>query len=230
MREYIISGAKRLIKEILPQQITDLLEEYTEYIRNIINKFRTAIKLLNEMRIGEARTRFAEIVKIQKEADNTRKRIITLLEEVRLDPGFKHDFFHLVRRLDRITDWIKEAARELTIIPYLEIPEDIRRGVEKLIDEIVEATEDIVDAVEKTVEGDYEEARKLIERVEEIEERADEIDVENRGKLLKYHDQFKPYTLAILVHDLNHDLEEAADACQEAGDYLRALIVGWARK
>ncbi len=219
-----------MIREILPEQIIDLLEDYTEHIRDIINKFRTAIKLMNEMRTGEARAKFAETLEVQKEADEIRKKIIALLEEMRLDPGFKQDLFHLVKRLDRITDWIKEAARELTIIPYLEVPEDIRTGIEKLIDQIVEATKDVADAVEKTIEGKYSEARKIIEKIEEIEERADEIDVENRGKLLMLHEQFKPYTLAILVHDLNHDLEEAADACREAGDYLRALIVGWARK
>lgn len=219
-----------MIKEILPEQLVDMLEDYMEHIRSIINKFRTAFKLMNEMRIGEARSSFAETLKIQDRADQARKKIIAMLEEARLDPGFKQDFFHLVKRLDRITDWIKEAARELTIIPYLEVPEDIRNGIEKLIDQIVEATEDIVDAVEKTIDGEYGEARKLIERIEMIEEKADEIDLENRGKLLTLHDQFKPYTLAILIHDLNHDLEEAADACREAADYLRALIVGWAKR
>jgi len=219
-----------LIKDILPEQIVSLLREYIEKIEDIINNFNEAIKLLNEVRVGEAKAKLTNTFKIQARADEIRKNIIALLEETRIDPAFKEDFFHLIKRLDRIIDWIKEASRELTIIPYLEIPEDIRRGLEELIKRIVEATEKVVEAVDNTIKGEYKVARELINEIESIEEEADNIDVENRGKLLRYHDQLKPYTLAILVHDLNHDLEEAADACREAADYIRALIVGWARK
>ncbi len=219
-----------MIKDILPEQIIKLLREYVEHLGDLINGFNDSIKLLNDVRVGEARRRLTETLEIQREADSIRKNIIALLEEARIDAAFKEDFFHLIKRLDRIADWIKEASRELTIIPYLEVPDDIRRGLEDLIEKIVDAGETIIEAVEKALEGDYESVKELIARVEEYEEEADNIDVENRGKLLKYHDQFKPYTLAILVHDLNRDLEEAADACKEAADYLRALIVGWARK
>jgi len=218
-----------LIREILPERITELLFSYIDKIEEIADRFSRAIKLLNEVRVGEARAELAEAMKVQSEASRVRNEIISLLEEVRIDPGFKEDFFHLIKRLDRIVDWIKEASRELTIIPYLELPDAVRKGLEKLIDKVLEAVEDIVEAVEKMLDTEYSEAKELIEEVEKLEEEADEIDVENRGKLIELHDQFSPVTLAILVHDLNHDLEQVADACREAGDYLRALIVGWAR-
>ena len=47
--------------------------------------------------------------------------------------------------------------------------------------------------------------------------------------LVRLHDQIKPCTLALLIHDLNRDLEEAADACRNAVDYLRAIVIGWGR-
>jgi predicted phosphate transport protein (TIGR00153 family) len=219
-----------LFREILPEEIIELLNEYIDKLEDLTNTFLDAIKLLNELRMGEARRKLTDAMNIESEADNIRRKIIEILEKTRIDPGFKEDFFHLIKRLDSIADWIKEAARELIIIPYLEIPQDIREGLEKLIDKVVDLSEKVGDAIRATVNGNYEEAIKLISEIEALEEEADQVNLENRGKLLKYADQFKPYTLAILVHDLNQDLEEAADSCENAGDYLRALIISWRKR
>jgi len=217
------------LKDMLPQEVIELLGEYTNSLQSIISEFRKAMRLLNDIRIGEARASFAKVVEIDKKAVKARDQIVALLEQVRLDPSLKEDLFHLVKALDRITDWVKEASRELTIIPYLEVPEAIRRGLERMIDVIVEAVENVVKAVEAAISGDYKTVTELAAKVEQLEEKADEIDVENRGMLVKLHDQIKPCTLALLIHDLNRDLEEAADACRNAVDYLRAIVIGWGR-
>jgi len=217
------------LKDVLPQEVVDLLGEYTNSLHSIISEFRKAMKLLNDIRIGEARASFAKVVEIDKRAVKARDQIVVLLEQSRIDPALKEDLFHLVKALDRITDWVKEASRELTIIPYLEVPEAIRRGLERMIDVIVEAVENVVKAVEAAINGDYKTVTELAAKVEQLEEKADEIDVENRGMLVRLHDQIKPCTLALLIHDLNHDLEETADACRNAVDYLRAIVIGWGR-
>lgn len=219
-----------MIREILSEKLAELMLEYVDLVEDITSRFSHAIKLLNEIRVGEARAKLAEVFKIQSKAIRVRNEIIKFLEGIRIDPALKEDLFHLVKRLDRITDWIKEASRELTIIPYLELPDKVRRGLEKLMDKALSAVEKTAEAVKEMIEGNYDRVRELVDEIESLEEEADEIDVENRGKLLELHNQFNPYTLAILVHDLNRDLEEVADACREAGDYIRALIVGWARR
>ncbi len=219
-----------MIRDILPEPIIELFEEYVSKIIDTVNSFHRGIELLNDMRIGEAREKLAETMKTESEADKIRKKILLLLEESRLDPSFKEDFFHLIKRIDRIADWVKEAARDLTIIPYLETPADIRDGIHLLIEKVVSMTRLLGVAVEKILDEEYKDAKEILKKIETIEEEADEIDVSNRGKLLKYSDNIKPITLAILLHDLNSDLEDAADACEEAADYLRALIVTWTNK
>jgi uncharacterized protein Yka (UPF0111/DUF47 family) len=91
----------------------------------------------------------------------------------------------------------------------------------------VKASEVIAESVKQALTGNYEKAEELIRRVEVLEEDVDQVNMENRSKLLEYSDEIKPYTLAILLHDFNQDLEEAADACEYAGDYLRALLIAW---
>ncbi|MEM0380201.1 MAG: DUF47 family protein [Desulfurococcaceae archaeon] len=219
-----------MLREILPEDLIKLLERYADYLNRIIENFSKGMRLINEIRIGEARGVFAKVIELQIEADNIRKQIVSILEEIRIDAAFKEDLFHLVKRIERTLDWIKEASRELTIIPYLEIPNNIRNGIEELINTIVKSAGKVVEAIKSTLNGEYDRVKILVEEIESLEEKADEIDLSNRSKLIKYHDQIKPCTLAILIHDLNRDLEEAADSCREVADYLRAIIVGWIRR
>ncbi len=216
-----------LFVEALPKELVNLFSEYIDRIVKTSKTFSDGVKLLNEFRVGEARDKLAEASRLEAEADEIRKKLIALLEASRIDPGFKEDFFHMIKRMDDIADWFKEAARDLLIIPYLETPQPIREGLEKMIKLTVKASEVIAEAVKHALQGDYEGAEKLIKEVEVLEEEVDQINMENRGKLLELSDQIKPYTLAILLHDFNQDLEEAADACEYAGDYLRALLIAW---
>lgn len=219
-----------MFREVLPAKIIELLEKYVDLVVEMADTFYDSLKLLNEIRTGEARKKLADAMKRETRADSIRRQIIDLLEETRIDPGFKEDFFHLVKKIDSIADWIKEAARELLIIPYLETPQSLREGINDLAGKVVEAAKTTSEAVKRAVNGELRIAEELIARVEQLEEEADKTNVDNRGKLLDYADQIKPFTLAILLHDLNQDLEEAADACEDAVDYLRALIVSWSRR
>ena len=219
-----------MFKEVLPVKIIELLGEYVDLVVDIADTFHDSLKLLNEIRTGEARKKLADTMKIESKADSIRRQIIDILEETRIDPGFKEDFFHLVKKIDSVADWIKEAARELLIIPYLETPQPIREGINNLAGKVVEAARATGEAIKRAMDGELRIAEELIAKVERLEEEADKANVENRGKLLDYADQIKPFTLAILLHDLNQDLEEAADACEDAVDYLRALIVSWSKR
>jgi predicted phosphate transport protein (TIGR00153 family) len=218
------------LAEILPERILELMRSYLDSVAETTMKFKEAVKLLNEMRIGEARSRLSESMRKEEEADGIKRQIFDLLEESRIDPGIKEQMFYVVKRIDDIADWFKEAARELTIIPYLETPHPIRDGLEKMISLAVQAALKSTEAVNKVIEGDIDGAKRIIKEVDRLEEEADMANLENRGKLLTYSDNIKPYTLAILLHYFNNDLEEATDACQNASYFLKALIVTWSRK
>lgn len=212
------------------RKIKPLLFSYLKKIQDTASSFEDAVSLLNEMRTGEARVKLADAMKYEKDADKIRREIIDYMEKEHVEPEFKEDFFHLIKRVDLIADWIKEAARELTVMPYLEIPAPIREKLEELMDKVEELVKKVVKAITSFVEGKYSEAWRLIDEIEALEEEADEINVSIRGMLLEYSNQIKPYPLAILIQEFNTELEEAADACEDAGDYIRALIVQYSSK
>jgi len=219
-----------LLRDVLSDHVIEEMMEYIETIEDMVHRFSDAMKLLNNFRISEARSKFKETADIQDRVEAIKKNLLNRIEEMRLEATFKEDIFHLIKRLDAVSDWVKEASRELTIIPYLDVPQDVRRGIDRLINIVVNAVKSTVTAIKHVLNNEIDKARELIDLVNELEEKADMIDVENRGLLLKLHDQFKPLTLAILIHDLNRDLEEAVDACRDVADYLRLIISRWIKR
>ncbi|WP_434731327.1 DUF47 family protein [Thermogladius sp. KZ2Tp1] len=215
------------LSDIMPEEALESLREYLKNLIKSIDLFRKSLKLLNEVRVGEARSLLAEVVKTRSEANKSRLRLIEVIENSRLEPSVKEDILHFIKRLDAISDNVKEAARELTIMPYLEVPSPIRDGLNRLADMVLQAASHVAEATERLITGEHKRALELVNKVLEIEEEADRVDVDNRGKLIVYADVIKPSTLAILIHDFNRDLENAVDSCAEAADYLHILITTW---
>lgn len=216
-----------MIKEIMPSKLVGVLQEYVNGVNKVLRDFHESIRLLNSLRIGEARAKLTEAMRKDKEVYRIKETAIELLEKTHIHPALKEDFYHFIKTIYRVCDWVKEASRELIVLPYIEIPDEIRGKLEKLTNKLIEAFEALSQAIYEAIRGNYTESIKLIERVLEIEEEADEIDLSVRESLLKLHDSYETPVLAILIHELNKDLEEAVDSCRDAADYLRALIVGW---
>jgi len=209
------------------EKIKNLIYEYLEKLHETIENFGRGVNLLSTMRTGEAMTIFTECMKKEKDADIIRREIVDLLESASttIPPEEREDLFHLIKRLDAIPDWIKEAVRILTIIPYLEVPAELREGFETLIRLDIETADMLCLAARALFEEDYKRASDLAEKVEELEEKADEADINNRRMLMKYSNKITPIGLVVLLDDFNHALEEVADACEDAADYIRAIAI-----
>lgn len=216
-----------MIKEVMPSKLLDTVLEYVDYVNKVLKDFQESIRLLNSLRIGEARSKLTDAMKKDKEVYRIKETAIEILEKTHVHPALKEDFYHFIKTIYRVCDWVKEASRELIVLPYIEIPDEIRGKLERLTTKLIEAFETLSQAIHKAIRGEYGESIKLVEKVLKIEEEADEIDLSIRDSLLKLHASYETPVLAILIHELNKDLEGAVDSCRDAADYLRALIVGW---
>lgn len=211
----------------MPNPLIELLLQYSNKVDKLIAEFHESLKLLNNFRIGEARSRLTSAMKLETEAHEIKDELVALLEKTHVHPALKEAFYHFIKSIYRICDWVKEASRELIIIPYMEIPDDIRSNLERMVGKLVEAYRTVREAIEESLKGRYDEATTLIKRVLKIEEEADDIDLETRRLLFENRGSYESPVLAILIHDLNRDLEEAVDSCRDTADYLKALLVGW---
>ncbi len=113
----------------------DLIDDtllYVEKIGVMIEKVRNAISLLNDARIDEAQRELATVVRLDTEADNQRRELAERRLEGVGDADARRIFLDLLRLLDRVSEWSKEAARYLRVVPFTMVPEMLRSRVEEL--------------------------------------------------------------------------------------------------
>ncbi|MGB9827925.1 MAG: DUF47 domain-containing protein [Thermosphaera sp.] len=222
-----MEGLNIRLSDIFSDEAIKTLIDFLSNLEKIAKSFSSSLDLLNTMRVGEARVQLAEVLKLEERGKEIRTRLEELIVSSRLEPSLKEDLLNFVIKADAIGDRIKEAARELTILPILEIPAEIRNGIIELSKLSITALQQLVMAAKKTMEGDNAKALEDVKMINKYEERADQIDLANRGLLITLSDRLKPVTMAILIHDLNKDLEDSVDACQVAGEYLKLIILTW---
>lgn len=222
-----MEGLSIRLSDILSAEAVEALIDFLSNLERIAKAFSSSLDLLNTMRVGEARVQLAEVLKLEEKGRDLRTRLEELIVSSRLEPSLKEDLLNFVIKADAIGDHVKEAARELTILPILEIPVEIRNGIVELSKLSITALQQLISAAKKTMEGNNVKALEDIKLINKYEERADQVDLANRGLLLTLADKLRPVTMSILIHDLNKDLEESVDACQVAGEYLKLIILTW---
>ncbi len=209
----------------LPSSISAALLEYIKEVRNIMRHLRRGIKLLNDVRVGDALEELSSAIRADTKADELRRDILFNLEKVIRDSATREAIAHILRRLDLVSEMAKEASRYLSIIPYLEIPDDIKSHVESLSKLGLEACDILVNAVAAILEG---EARKAIEfslKVEEVEEKADDVTLEARRVLVDVGEKISNPALVLMVFNFIESLESVTDYAEDAADYIRAIAL-----
>lgn len=210
---------------IIPEEITKSLLEYIELVYRITSDLRRGILLLNDVRVGEAMKVLSDGIRTDTRADEIRRRILFRIDEVIEDSNVKEALARLIRRFDLIAEQTKEAARYLTIIPYLEIPFDIRERIEEMSRLAAESIDLLVNAVKALIEGDNKKALSQATKVEELEERGDEVNMVTRRLLLDYGEKAPNPALIVLLRDFIEALENIIDFAEDAADYVRLLAL-----
>ena len=154
------------------------------------------------------------------------RRKILLEIERKVDDAFLKDYLaKLLRMLDRVSEWIKEASRYLDIIPYLEIPIELREKIEELSRLDLEAIESIFNAAKALIKGDRNAVLKYTLEAEEIEEKADEILHIARKNLVVIGGSIENPALIVMLRDFIEALENVTDYAEDVADILRLIAL-----
>ena len=119
----------------------------------------------------------------------------------------------------------KEASRYLSIIPYLEIHDDIKSRIELLSKLGLEACDILVSAVAAILEGEAKKAIDFSLKVEEVEENADNITLEARKVLVDVGEKISNPALVLMISNFIESLESVTDYAEDAADYIRAIAL-----
>lgn len=139
-----------------------------------------------------------------------------------LPPGDREDLMNLVKQVDMIADWSREAIRVLNAFSVNEMPNSLKKACVEMVD----GAKECAFAVRKCfirMMNKPEEALQAADQVERQEEKVDNLH-EKARRLLAKETEMKA-GVAVLINELFESIEMIADCCEDACDQVRIIIV-----
>ena len=164
------------------------------------------------------------ISSMEMKADKLRRDMVIELTKREVFPNEREDLMELVRAVDWVADWAREAGRILIIIPFERAPEEMKAAAR----DMCKANNNCVAMLARCIQAlskDPSEALELADEVEIFEEDIDELYSVARRHLATL--EFKGFTTGtlILLNEFLDALETVADWCENTADIVRAVAV-----
>jgi predicted phosphate transport protein (TIGR00153 family) len=219
--------SRRLFRWFAPkraEKIFEILENHLELTKNSVSDLYKMVEAAYKGEIPQSKELYASISKMESKADELRRELVEKLTTSELFPEERDDLMELVRAVDWVADWSKEAGRILAIIPFEKAPEEMKEVALNMCREDVNCVAILIESV-RTVLEDPKKAISQADKVEMLEENVDELYSVARMKLatLEYPD-FNDGSL-ILLNEFLDALETVADWCENTADIVRAVAL-----
>jgi len=107
-------------------------EEVLNMVRDHLELTETAVLELYNMVCSacesplEKKALYDKVSEVEMKADELRRQMIVKLTERDVFPQERQDLMELVRAIDWVADWAREAGRILVIIPFEKAPEEMK--------------------------------------------------------------------------------------------------------
>ena len=189
---------------------------------SIVNDLEKAVGAAVSNNHDETKLLVASITKAEKEADTLRRNFMDELAQGQLSPADREDLMHLMKQVDRVADWCREATRLLNIIPMKDVPRSLKMASVAMVKGLKECSLSLQKSIAMMMDKP-EEALKAADKVERQEEKVDDLH-ENAREALAKEAELKA-GVAVLTSQLFEAIETAADSCEDACDHVRIIIV-----
>jgi len=188
----------------------------------IVGDLEKAVEAAVSNKTNETKSFVDSIARAEKEADTLRRSFMDELSQGELPPADREDLMHLMKRVDMVADWCREATRLLNVIHMEEVPQSLKKAFIEMAGGLKECALSLRRSINKIVDKP-EEALKAADEVERQEEKVDDLH-ENARRLLAKEAKLRA-GIAILTSQLFEAIETAADSCEDACDQIRIIIV-----
>ncbi|MEM3442901.1 MAG: DUF47 family protein [Candidatus Bathyarchaeia archaeon] len=198
------------------------VQRHLSLTTEIVEDLEKAIKAAIENDEKQKQIYIERVSRGEKEADVLRRKVMDDISKGELPPIDREDLMHLVKRVDMVADWSREATRVLNAIIMEHVPSLIRN--EAL--EMVKGAKECVISLQKCVNKMMikpEEALQSADVVEREEEKVD--DIYEKARVLLGKEDLPRAGAAVLVSQLFEALEMIADSCEDACDQVRIIMV-----
>lgn len=188
-----------------------------------------AVKQLHEMVSTasddqEKKAFYETISQHEMNADQIRREMVTELSKRELYPAERDDLMELVRAVDWIADWAREAARILVIIPFYKLTPEYKGTIENMCRE----NYSIVRVLAKCIHALSTNPKKAMEyadQVELLEADLDDLYGTARNHFVELGDIDMTRGALILLNELMQAIETVSDWCENTADIARAIAI-----
>ena len=219
--------AKRLFKWFAPrrgEKVIEMVEEHLELTQNAVDDLYRMVEASASRQMKDCKDFFESVSQMEMRADNLRREMVEELTRSEMFPEEREDLMELVRAVDWIADWSKEAGRILVIIPFDKAPDEMKEAAQNMCRANVDCVTVLGRCIKALPEAPKE-ALNLADEVEVLEEELDELYSAARAHLANL--EFPDFTTGalILLNMFLDALETVADWCENTADIVRAIAV-----
>jgi len=201
-----------------------MVEEHLELTQNAVMDLYKMVEASANNLEKDSKDFFESVSQLEMRADDLRRKMVEELTKSEMFPEERQDLMELVRAVDWVADWSKEAGRILVIIPFDKAPDEMKQAALNMC----KANVDCVGVLSKCVKALHEDpkaALSLADEVEMLEENIDEL-----YSIARYHLANLEYPgfsvgALILLNEFLDALETIADWCENTADIVRAIAV-----
>ncbi len=205
-------------------------ETVLEMTHNHLDLTANAVKELYEMvqAVGagsaDKKKHYESISQHEMKADQIRRAMVTELSNRDLYATERDDLMELVRAVDWIADWAREASRILVIVPFEKLPSDFKQAVENMCRENYNCVKVLDDCI-KALSVDPKKALELADQVELFEENIDDLYSLAREMYVEIDVPDMTRGAMILLNEFMDAVETVADWCENSADIARAIAI-----
>ena len=201
-----------------------MAEKHLELTKNTVRELYKMVDAAAKCDLENCAANYMNLSRMEMEADDLRRKMVDALTKSEMFPEERDDLMELVRAVDWIADWSKEAGRILNVIHLDKALPEMREAVLNMVKADVDCVSVLEECLKLTAK-DPKEAINLANKVELLEEDTDELYSQARKHLATL--EFKGWTMGslILLNEFLDALETVADWCENTADIVRAISV-----
>ena len=220
--------AKRIFNWFTPtrgQKVLKMVEEHLELTQDAVQNLYKMVEASAMCLEKDCKDFFESVSQLEMRADALRRTMVEELTKSEMFPEEREDLMELVRAVDWVADWSKEAGRILVIIPFDKAPDEMKQAALNMCKANVDCVGVLSDCVQTLHEKNPAKALSLADEVEILEEEIDEL-----YSVARYHlanMEYPGFTTGalILLNEFLDALETIADWCENTADIVRAIAV-----
>jgi predicted phosphate transport protein (TIGR00153 family) len=198
-------------------------QEHASTVFSILEKLQEAIDSALKGDVPTQNQICKEITKLEMKADKLRRSMLLDLAKSTLEAADRETLVRLAKALDRVADWANDSSRLLKLVPLTDLNTEFKQLIANFARYLAKCGLGLKGAIAEMVK-DFDKATKMANMVEEAEEEADELYLQGLSYLPECG-MTHSAAMVVLIRDLLHNLENTADAAEDAVDQLRIIML-----